>query len=91
MALTEAEKGYLTRLIDEERRRLESTGPPDLFWLSEKLEAGELRAEALRLVQEAKAEKQAQVDVWPALAQARMAMLQNELLLLGNLEGKLSP
>lgn len=91
MALTDAEKGKLDALIEAERARMRIASPPDLFWLINTIEDQTIRSEALRLVQEAKTAKQAEVDAWPSTAQDRFAELQAELAVLTTLAGKLTP
>jgi hypothetical protein len=91
MALSDIEKGTLDSLIEQERFKQRSTPPLNFFWLIENIQSQNMRAEALRLTTEAKDAKQAEVDAWPATAQARLAELQAELANLTALEAKLTP
>lgn len=91
MALTDKEKGTLDALIEAERIRQRQGFGANFFWLIENIQAASMRDEALRLVQEAKATKQAEVDDWPTMAQARLIELQDELAALTTLESKLTP
>jgi len=94
MALNVDEKIVLNKLIEAERSKqmiIEKAGDvPNPWWLIEKLEEEKLCSEALRLVQEARAAKQVEVDKWPVVAEVQLVKLQAQLETLISMELKLS-